>query len=242
MRHNKTWLIAAAAVIVLLAAAGPSSFAQVVGKLKGSKHDLNTFGGLNIPGNQICAPCHTPHKGNETLEEGRYLWNHTVSTKNFTLYTVKHPGTRFGSTSSAGAVLDDGSKMCLSCHDGAVSLDSYGGRAGTAGAVMDGRAAVGEDDLSNDHPIGVGYPGLSADGKTFDATAGRGYFDPTPTEWRSPADSSSYTGGAAMKLEPLPNGKTGITCNTCHTPHSNKFQYKRMSNDGSAMCLKCHDK
>ena len=239
MKHNKPWLIAAAALVLLLVAS-PGYAQNVVGKLKGSKHDLNTFGGLTIPGNQICAPCHTPHKGNDTVDDGRFLWNHTLSTKNFTLYTVKHPGTRFGSTSSAGAILDDGSKMCLSCHDGAVSLDSYGGRAGTAGAVMDGRAAVGEDDLSNDHPIGIGYPGLSADGKTW--TAAGGYFDPTVPTFARPADSSTYTGGSAMKLEPLPNGKYGITCNTCHTPHSNKFQYLRMSNDGSAMCLKCHDK
>jgi predicted CXXCH cytochrome family protein len=236
-----TPLFAVTAMVVAMTAGGVSA-QNVLGKITGSKHDLNTWGGLNIPGNQICLPCHTPHGGNENLEEGRFLWNHKLGPQNFVLYTAKFTGTRFGSTSSANPILDGESKMCLSCHDGAVSLDAIGTSNGTLGKNMTGTRAVGADDLSNDHPIGIKYPGLDATGKVWDATKSSGYFDPTQPTWSSPTDKSSFTGGAAVKLVELAPGTVGIGCLTCHTPHSNKFKYLRMSNDGSALCFKCHDK
>ena len=239
---RRTPTLAAMAMVVAMMAGAAAAQTNTLGKLTGSKHDLNTWGnGLVIPGNQICLPCHTPHGGNNEVEEGRFLWNHKVSTKSFTLYTAKFTGTRFGKTSSANPVLDGESKMCLSCHDGVTALDAFGGSDGT-NKVMTGTRAVGADDLSNDHPIGIKYPGLNDAGTTWDASKGSGYFDPTQPTWTTPTDRNSFTGGAAVKLVDLSPGVVGIGCGSCHTPHSNKFKYLRMSNDGSALCFKCHDK
>ncbi|MBI4716975.1 MAG: cytochrome C [Planctomycetes bacterium] len=106
-------------------------------------HNLNNFPGVNIPGNQVCLPCHTPH--NALLSgEANVLWNHQETGETFAMY------------SSAAGQPEGVSKMCLSCHDGVTAIDNYGGNGGT-GIVITGSAAIGTD-LSNDHPIGIAYP------------------------------------------------------------------------------------
>jgi predicted CXXCH cytochrome family protein len=119
-------------------------------------HNLNNFPGVNIPGNQVCLPCHTPH--NALLPgEDNVLWNHAETGETFVMY------------SSAAGQPEGPSKMCLGCHDGVTALDSYGGVQGTV--VMTGSAALGTD-LSDDHPIGIEYPtdepGEYNDPSTFD--------------------------------------------------------------------------
>lgn len=106
-------------------------------------HNLNNYPGVNIPGNQVCLPCHTPHNALLSGEQN-VLWNHAETAQTFAMY------------SSAAGQPEGPSKMCLSCHDGVTALDNYGGNGGT-GIVMTGRAALGTD-LSNDHPIGIEYP------------------------------------------------------------------------------------
>ncbi len=106
-------------------------------------HNLNNYPGVNIPGNQVCLPCHTPH--NALLSgDDNVLWNHAETGETFVMYK-----------STAGQP-EGPSKMCLSCHDGVTAIDNYGGTGGT-GIVMTGSAALGTD-LSNDHPIGIQYP------------------------------------------------------------------------------------
>ncbi|MCP4251152.1 MAG: hypothetical protein GY778_29290 [bacterium] len=106
-------------------------------------HNLNIWPGVDIPGNQICLPCHTPHNallyGDENV-----LWNHAETGVTFTMY------------SDTAGQPEGPSKMCLGCHDGVTAIDNYGGNGGT-GIVINTSAALG-DDLSNDHPIGIEYP------------------------------------------------------------------------------------
>jgi len=220
-----------------------------------SPHNLNNIPGVTLPQSQICLPCHTPH--NAAYNGGDFLWNHNVDmSKSYTLYTQVH-STRFGSTSSANPILDSTSRLCLSCHDGAIAVDAYGGGSGTTnmGTIADSNGVVGggaiaassgggtDNDLSNDHPVGVGYPGLTATTTagvttlTFSASQGGGYNDPTVSTF-----SAGGVGGAAVSLQALPDGRYGVGCGTCHTPHTYTYKFVRMSNAGSALCLKCHNK
>ena len=50
---------------------------------------------------------------------------------------------------------DGVSLLCLSCHDGTVALDAYGGDPGNAGTIGD-QFDLGTD-LNNDHPISIVY-------------------------------------------------------------------------------------
>jgi hypothetical protein len=210
----------------------------------GSKHD---FGGKAWSNKEICLPCHTPHNAqvfasDGTTELGGPLWNHTLSNATYTMYMPQADGT----TKRAAGNVDTNSMLCLSCHDGTVALDSFGGGAGTAGPI--GSASNGTDplanlgtDLSNDHPIG-------------DAAIW-----PTPNPSYM-VDPSLRVG--IMPLRPMATGKLAVGCTSCHEPHNRTNKGgandpKHMlwvANDiagttvdgravsGSLLCLNCHKK
>ena len=86
------------------------------GTIVGSAHD---FSGQGWSGGQICVPCHTPHKANITVADAP-LWNHALTAATFTLYSS--PTLNATLTQPGG-----GSKLCFSCHDGTVAINSFGG-------------------------------------------------------------------------------------------------------------------
>jgi len=214
----------------LLAVVGTSAWA---GSIAGSPHD---FSGAGWSGGQFCAACHTPHGGNTSVTDAP-LWNHTLSTATYTLYS--------SGTLNAGALAQPTgvSKLCLSCHDGTVAIDSYGGATGTAG-VMTGTEAVGaasQGSLANDHPIGFVY-------NTTLATADGALYDPaTRTVTVGAGGTRSQTGTVAALM--LFNGR--LECASCHDVH-NTFTAAngtgvgspllRVSKAGSTICLTCHNK
>ncbi len=200
-------------LIGTLALAGLSSFAQA--QITNSAHDFSSY---SWSGGEICRPCHTPHFAN--IAAGR-LWNHTLSTATYTL---------FGGATGTSADLDRESRLCLSCHDGTVALDSFGGMSGTN--YIPGGANMGTD-LSNDHPIGAEaiYP-------TTTSTR----FNPQNTShqvvstWGS-LRLKSWTDSAGTE-------QYVVGCRTCHNVH-NAGNYDHMlnfSNASSHLCLTCHIK
>jgi predicted CXXCH cytochrome family protein len=191
---------------VALMLATPAAFAQTI---IGTDHDLS---GRGWGSDQACVFCHTPHNA-KTGVEGAPLWNHEVTTATFTTYS--------SDTLNASVASPDGSsKLCLSCHDGTVAVDSYGVRTGAN--TIAGSALVGTN-LSNDHPISFTYD-------TTLATNDGGLQSPFSAQW---VDSG--------KTLPLYNGK--MQCASCHNVHSNQYgDFLRMANAGSALCLKCHKK
>jgi predicted CXXCH cytochrome family protein len=287
--HMTTALAGLAALAVGLTAFGASA------PIANSKHNMNVvFGPNTIQDNQICLPCHSPHARQE--EGMEYLWNHEMPNTAYKLYKSTYTG------------LDEASKMCLSCHDGTVAVDSYFSTLGaqtagetlhqgthilgqgddkngnsTAGFVVGG----GTGDLSHDHPVGVAYPGLSPTGVWDKATAGRfkdpgqfmtvtsrtgttlsavkqsaGYISADQTG--APAGGYNYTsyikgvdangvsigsanpvGGGAITLEKVSSTDTVgtiIGCVACHTPHTSTYNFLRIPNTNSQLCLTCHDK
>lgn len=130
-------------ISLILALGGFATAAAVAAGVRNSKHDLSGGGGSD---EQLCLPCHIPHKATPT--QGSPLWSRSVdATKRYLLPL----GGRLGRIGSASAV-------CLSCHDGGAAPDSYGGMTSNL-AIKSKRALIGEGgDLSGDHPIGVDYP------------------------------------------------------------------------------------
>lgn len=182
------------------------------GLITGSKHDFSQEG---WSGGEICVACHAPHNNIDVADAP--LWNHTVSEAVYELYTS--PTLTADDLTQPGGV----SKLCLSCHDGTVAVDAFGGSEGTH--------TIGEGfnlgtDLGDDHPISFTYDSELAleDGGLHD-----------------PASAVSGLGGT-IEADMLFAGR--MECASCHDVH-NKYDLQgllKVANDGSALCLTCHDK
>lgn len=186
--------------------------------LAGSAHDFSSES-WGVPG-ETCAPCHTPHHAQSSLIP---LWNHETTMATFTLYSSETLDARPEQPSAS-------SKSCLSCHDGTVALNAFGGNVGSV-FIDNGPANLGTD-LSNDHPISFRYDTALAlqDGDLFDPAA-----TPVPA-----------LEGASIRDGMLVNDY--LECSSCHDVHRSKgdsmtaAKLLLVDNGGSALCLTCHNK
>lgn len=198
-----------------------------LGGIQNSVHDLR--GELGI--NEICIVCHVPHNAIDPVTSGldyAPLWDHEVSAATYTLYssaTLDHtPGQPDGS-----------SKLCLSCHDGSVAVDNYGGVTtgtfsvgdatfdGLPGETIGAKRDFGTG-LDNDHPISFLYdPVATTDPEINPST------DPTPL-------------GGTIAANMLVDGK--VQCSSCHDVHDvdGNSHLLVIDNTGSQMCVTCHKK
>ena len=91
----------------------------------GTKHDLSSTGpGATTNVARMCVFCHTPHQA--TTANGQDpLWNHTLSTTasygGYASTTLDATPTDLGGASAGSAAV---SNLCMSCHDGTVSVAS----------------------------------------------------------------------------------------------------------------------
>ncbi len=180
----------------------------------GSAHDFSDDS-WNTTG-QICLVCHTPHNADVSVTNAP-LWNHETTLATFTTYTSATMQATTGQP-------DASSKLCLSCHDGTVAVDNFGGETGGT-HFLTGSSLIGTD-LSDDHPLSFVYDAAlaSADG---------GLYDPTNT--------NSGLGGT-INQDMLIDSK--VQCASCHDVHngSGVARLLRKSNNGSDLCLTCHNK
>lgn len=211
----------------LIAAGLAFATSATAGTIIGSKHDFAAQAWNSS--NEICIVCHTPH--NSSTIPDAPLWNHEVTTSTFTTYTSP-------SFDGAGTIgqPDGSSVLCLSCHDGTVAVDSYGGAAG-GGFTLTGRSNLGTD-LSNDHPISFTYDAALA-------TADPGLFDPTTKTITIGEGDKQKTGTIDDVM--LLSGK--LQCASCHDVHNGFTQGPATTNKllrvnrlGSQICLACHNK
>lgn len=204
---------------------------------------------------QICVFCHTPHGGQL---EGP-LWNKPLPTSTWTHYNSTSLSTALQSQSTSRE-LNDESLICMSCHDGTVSVNAvhnlpndrngaaivtdFNGQAdvkiaqffGTNQGARIGGAAGG--DLSDDHPISFSYAAVYAD--PVYGSGGAKFNDLNDTDYAE-TQGVRFFGGTAKRVE----------CSSCHDPHvdylsgTGDARYRPfliMPNTSSALCLACHNK
>jgi predicted CXXCH cytochrome family protein len=186
--------------------------------LSGTAHDLsgetwNTSG-------EICIVCHTPHNADGTVSTAP-LWNHEVASNTYTLYSSSTL------TATPGQPNDE-SLLCLSCHDGTVALDSFGGATGTNYIAAAGDVGT---DLSDDHPVSFVYNATLA-------TNDGGLYDPS---------TATTTLGGTIEVDLLfgtISGSMRLECASCHDAHDDagNTALLRIDNAASAFCLTCHNK
>lgn len=209
MKFRTNWL-----ACIALAGLASSANAQITN----SRHDFSSY---SWSGGEICKPCHTPHNA-MPRSVSFALWNHELTTATYTMFG--------GGSGTAVANLDSSSRLCLSCHDGTVALDSFGGTTGTN--YMPGFANLGTN-LDNDHPIGSSaiYPTAASTSFNAQNASHRVVSAWGEIRLRSWVDTTGTT-------------QYVVGCRSCHNQH-NAGNFGHMlvfSNASSHLCLTCHIK
>jgi predicted CXXCH cytochrome family protein len=207
MKFRTLWLGAA----TLVGLAGVAN-----AQISVSDHNFSSY---SWSGGEICKPCHTPHFANYSAGK---LWNHELTSASYTLHD--------GSTGTAAADLDKVSRLCMSCHDGTVALDSFGGTTGTN--YVPDSANIGTE-LRDDHPIGS---------KAVYPTATSTSFNPQNASHQIPGTWGTLR--LYAWTDPTNTTQYVVGCKTCHDPHNagNYGHMLRFSNASSHVCLTCHIK
>jgi predicted CXXCH cytochrome family protein len=193
---------AAMLVAGLVFGVGSAALADIAG----SAHDF--VGDDWNPTGEVCVVCHTPHDSDMSLSDSP-LWNHEVTEAVYTVYSSPTMDVPVGQPGPA-------SKLCLSCHDGTVAIDSFGGATGDT--------PIGEEweidsDLRDDHPIGMDW-----DHQTLQP---------------NPNCSACHTVSPMNYFGP-PFFDGRVECPTCHDPHNGGAPEPgllRRTRVDSALCL-----
>ena len=250
-------VVALLALVATIAYAGTTPGTGLVD----SPHDMNKVTGLTADNQgRVCAFCHTPHHAVDLSGQYNPLWSHEPTAITGQPYQ--------SATFDAGAGFVDPllgpSRLCMSCHDGAIAPDQHYGSANVApsgrfasddfagypSAVKNIAVGLGGK-FTNDHPIGFDILQSATDTGIF-ATV------PTTKTWLKGGVAGTkkisdwlYKNGAELIM----------TCATCHDVHNkdnvdntaangvaghtdtvnlNYFVFAPQS--GSQLCLSCHDK
>ena len=198
------------------------SGAVSAGTIVGSAHD---FSAETWAGGEICVVCHTPHSAPGT--DGP-LWNRADYTPGaFTMYPSG--GTIQG---TIDATPTGTSVLCLSCHDGTVAIDSFGGATGTVFVGALNPDALLATDLTDDHPVSITYaPGLD-------------------TELNATSASVTFGDGGTGTVADLLDTGDKVQCSSCHDVHNTEsvagepylLRVDNTGTSGSDLCLACHGK
>ncbi len=198
-------------------------FFSLSGQIAGTAHDFSSEAWAPSE-NKMCAVCHTVHNAISIPEAP--LWNHeSTAVAGYILYSSATFDPHGGTTITDP---DASSKLCLSCHDGTVALENFGGTSTGTNYIDAGNRIGGAtgSDLSNNHPISFDYT-------TALAALDGGLYDPAVT--------NSGLGGT-IASDMLFGNK--MQCASCHDVH-NKYgvsKLLKMSNTSSQLCLTCHNK
>jgi predicted CXXCH cytochrome family protein len=184
--------------------------------ITGTGHDMK--GEVWNTSGEICIVCHTPHDADNAVAAAP-LWNHEVTA--VAVYQVYSSATLDSIPGDPAGV----SKLCLSCHDGTVALDNFGGSTG-GGDFISAANLVGPSDLRYEHPISVAY----------DSTADGGLRDETVA-------LSGIAGSSGTINDDMLFGGN-VECASCHDPHdaAGLTSFLVKANTASDLCLTCHDK
>jgi predicted CXXCH cytochrome family protein len=160
---------------------------------------------------EICIFCHTPHNASPIQP----VWNRNMPVSAYTVYASNSLDAVVGQPTGS-------SKLCLSCHDGAIAVGSVLSRsqpiemASGITTLPPGASNLGTD-LSDDHPISFRYDSALA--------------------VRDPKIKQPSLLPAPVKLD----ARGEMQCTSCHDAHDNRNgKFLVMDNTQSQLCRSCH--
>lgn len=245
---NRRTMLLAALLPLMMAGIALAQANSVYGFISNANNPHN-FTNEGFSGGEICKPCHTPHNAIAQDISDR-LWAHTLTNATY----VTHDG-----SADAHDYLDHGSLLCMSCHDGTVALGDYVGSTNMGGKISSGANLGGANgDLTNDHPIGKG--GFYSPTAVYLKPMNDAMIHGQPGKTVGKRDTAKETDVLPLVNMVVDDGSGGtvtkyaVGCMTCHTAHGTRLvrdgtttqapypALLRMSNNGSQLCLTCHNK
>lgn len=209
--------------VAAIAALMQVSVFPVTAGIRGSAHD---FSQENWSDGEICGVCHTPHNaGGETQAP---LWNHEISQTTYKLYSSETLHVVAQQPQPGGI-----SRMCLSCHDGTIAVDSFGGNSGNM--TITGRANLGAD-LSNDHPIGIEWAHQTQSAGSLSCLSCH------KMTFNQETMAYEFAGQPGQELKFFDRK---VECPSCHDVHNVQVMDVKLLRKplaGSELCLHCHPK
>jgi len=240
-------LIKTGAIWVLLAGLLVQAVPTGAADIRSTPHNLARQG-LSVEAEEVCVFCHTPQLGvdlgGRTGTGVQPAWQPSLpDAHSFVLYD-DIGRLQFGDKLAVGSQ----SIACLSCHDA--------------------NQAFSVQSAESDHPFGVPYRGYSrgrerseAENKKNNALPSRegtavksldefrlpsrGVVDNRVVWWVSAGGVSALRTRADLPLyaRKMEAGEIPyVECSSCHDPHSSNKLFLRVNNEGSRLCLTCHDK
>ena len=232
--------------LLLLVAWGGAAWAA---DIRSTPHNL-TRKGVLVEAEEVCVFCHTPQQptgqASRTGVAAQPAWQPSLPTSHAFVMYDDIGRLQFGDKAAIGSQ----SIACLSCHD-----------ANQAFSVMQSES---------DHPFGIPYRGFTRGRERLpleeavqdkdDAPSraakhlksldefrvpSRGLVDNRSVWWVSAGGMSAWRGRSDLPLYARPgaNGEVPyVECSSCHDPHIPNKLFLRVSNEGSRLCLTCHDK
>jgi hypothetical protein len=199
--------------------------------------------------NAVCTPCHQAHHADSRLIP---LWGHTTSTGPWIMYNTNTvPVSQMKAVPSPTPT--GPSLACLSCHDGTVAVNSYGGGIqGGSASFITNSANIGQD-LTHTHPISFTYDAnLVGTGPNQD----RWLYNPDTTQVLIPDSPAGFVPGNDMTINGfLLGGVHRLECSSCHAVHNQQGSPYNIINNpdlviingtkngvGSVLCRSCHNK
>jgi hypothetical protein len=214
----------------------------------GSPHDFSgeTWNTSASDQHTVCSVCHTPHHA--SVDAGP-LWNHAQTSGGFTMYNnANSPAADLQALTEAEPAAS--SLACLSCHDGTVAVNAYGGAPASTPVTITNSANLTKD-LSHSHPISFPYD-------TILSTKDKWLFDPATKMVTPPVSGGgAFVSGDDMTINGfLLGGKFRLECSSCHDVHGQegspfdivnnpklvKIVGVDAQNNGSLLCRSCHNK
>jgi hypothetical protein len=242
---KKLLTTAALATLVIASAGIAQAFEAPASGIYHTPHDIR----YKVPAitdvqDRLCAFCHTPHHALDA--SGGPLWSHALSTQNPAAYSS--PSFDVKGIPINDAYLGD-TRLCMSCHDGTVAIDSYYGNTGsnyirTGTGFMD-NPNLGTN-MSQNHPVGFDLTAVLAAGTGVGGS---------PNLNSGLTTSSTYLGNANSAVTVGSRLFAGqfMTCRTCHDVHNQKNSTQNSIKAGtphffllggqlnSGLCITCHN-
>jgi hypothetical protein len=258
-------------------------------QITNTPHNFTASGGANNVAettgtDQICVFCHTPHGSDTTAAVP--LWNKTIPSA--AAYQTYNSIAATATSSIDGEIVNVGSvsAACLSCHDGTQAMDNMMNApgsgtglgvgvsqgytwtdAGTGGVIRNGIANL-DQDLTNDHPIGIEYCGGGITTTTLNTCGDKDFIDSAGGPLAEAGKRLQYDSDKGIFWVDTAAGTVGtrekgdialftrsdftaaggpsVECASCHDPHkakgSDDVHFMRVATAGSAICLACHVK